>query len=391
MQSFDFDAVHSRIGTGSIKYEQNTKTSTQGIIPMWIADMDFKIPPAVENALISSADHGIFGYTMTDTEYDDLITAWYKKRMSWQIRPGWILKAPGVMFAIAASIQALTNPGDAVLICQPVYYPFAKIVSANNRKLIVSELKLNNGKYEIDFADLEEKIATNSVKIFLLCSPHNPVGRVWSKDELILIGQICTKHDVIIISDEIHSDFIFDGQHTPIASLSEEIADRTITCTSPTKAFNLAGLQAANIIISNERLLRKVRKASLATGYSNLNTMAIAATKAAYRDGEEWLDELLSYLKGNYDVLKDAFPENGEISLIHPEGTYLAWLDCRKLGLTDSELDDFFINKAGVQLHLGSIFGTGGNGFVRMNIACPRSILFEAVTRIKNAIQNGGR
>lgn len=240
------------------------------------------MPPAVGESLQYVTEHGIFGYTLTDAEYDDLIISWYKKRMSWQIRPEWILKVPGVMFAIAASIQALTNPGDAVLICQPVYYPFAKIISSNNRRLVVSELKLNKERYEIDFADMEEKITQNSVKIFLLCSPHNPVGRVWTREELLSIGEICLRHNVIIISDEIHSDFIFNGYHIPIASLSEELADRTITCTSPTKTFNLAGLQEANIIISNERIRHKVQKACLATGYSNLNTMAIAATKAAF-------------------------------------------------------------------------------------------------------------
>lgn len=388
MGSFDFDAVHSRIGTGSIKYELNEDESYKDVIPMWIADMDFKVPPAVGESLRAVTEHGIFGYTLTDAEYDDLIISWYKKRMSWQIRPEWILKVPGVMFAIAASIQALTNPGDAVLICQPVYYPFAKIISSNNRRLVVSKLKLNKERYEIDFADMEEKITQNSVKIFLLCSPHNPVGRVWTREELLSIGEICLRHNVIIISDEIHSDFIFNGYHIPIASLSEELADRTITCTSPTKTFNLAGLQAANIIISNERIRHKVQKACLATGYSNLNTMAIAATKAAYRDGEKWLDELLSYLAENYAVLKEAFPENGKISLIPPEGTYLAWLDCRKLGMTDSELDDFFTNKARVRLHLGSTFGAGGKGFVRMNIACPRSVLSEAIARIGRAVQN---
>lgn len=391
MQSFDFDTVHSRVGTGSVKYEQNLKESYKDIIPMWIADMDFMVPSSVEEALHSAATHGIFGYSLTDSEYDNSIVTWYKNRMSWQVRPEWILKTPGVMFAIAASIQALTEPDEAVLICQPVYYPFASIISANHRKLVVSELALKEGKYEIDFADLEEKIVKNSVKIFLLCSPHNPVGRVWTKEELLRIGEICLRHNVTIISDEIHSDFIFDGRHIPIASLSKKIADRTITCTSPTKTFNLAGLQVANIIIANENIRHKVRKACLATGYSNLNTMAIAATKAAYRDGEEWLDELLSYLKANYHILKGAFPKDGIISLIHPEGTYLAWLDCRKLGLKDSELDDFFINKAGVHLHLGSTFGSGGSGFARMNIACPRSVLLSAIARIGNAVQKGGK
>lgn len=386
MQIYDFDTVHNRIGTGSIKYEQNRSHSPQSIIPMWIADMDFKAPPTVTEALNRAVEHGIFGYTLTDNEYDELIISWYAKRMEWEIRPEWILKTPGVMFAIAASIIALTDPGDAVLICQPVYYPFAKVITENNRRLIVSELLFNNGRYEIDFTDLEEKIVKSSVKLFLICSPHNPVGRVWTKEELKHIGEICLRHDVIVISDEIHSDFIFEGRHTPIASLSKELADRTITCTSPTKTFNLAGLQAANIIISNDNLRSKVRKACLATGYSNLNTMAIVAAKAAYKDGEAWLDELLSYLKDNYNVLKSTFSERSNISLIHPEGTYLAWLDCRRMNRSDRELEDFFTNQAGVRLHLGTTFGAGESGFVRMNIACPRSVLLEAVTRIEKAL-----
>lgn len=360
--------------------------SPQSIIPMWIADMDFKAPPTVTEALNRAVEHGIFGYTLTDNEYDNLVISWYAKRMEWEIRPEWILKTPGVMFAIAASIIALTDPGDAVLICQPVYYPFAKVITENNRRLIVSELLFNNGRYEIDFTDLEEKIVKNSVKLFLICSPHNPVGRVWTKEELKHIGEICLRHDVIVISDEIHSDFIFEGRHTPIVSLSKELADRTIICTSPTKTFNLAGLQAANIIISNDNLRSKVQKACLATGYSNLNTMAIVATKAAYREGEAWLNKLLSYLKDNYNVLKSTFSERSNISLIHPEGTYLAWLDCRRMNRSDRELEDFFTNQAGVRLHLGTTFGAGGGGFVRMNIACPHSVLLEAVTRIEKAL-----
>ena len=386
MKIYNFDTVHNRIGTGSIKYEQSMTPSPQSIIPMWIADMDFKAPPTVTEALNRAVEHGIFGYTLTDNEYDELIISWYAKRMEWEIRPEWILKTPGVMFAIAASIIALTDPGDAVLICQPVYYPFAKVITENNRRLIVSELLFNNGRYEIDFTDLEEKIVKSSVKLFLICSPHNPVGRVWTKEELKHIGEICLRHDVIVISDEIHSDFIFEGRHTPIASLSKELADRTITCTSPTKTFNLAGLQAANIVVSNDKLRSKVRKACLATGYSNLNTMAIVAAKAAYKDGEAWLDELLSYLKDNYNVLKSTFSERSNISLIHPEGTYLAWLDCRRMNRSDRELEDFFTNQAGIRLHLGTTFGAGGGGFVRMNIACPRSVLLEAITRIEKAL-----
>lgn len=300
-------------------------------------------------------------------------------------------ESPGVMFAIAAAIRALSRPNDSVLICQPVYYPFAKIIPANDRKLVVTELVLRAGRYEIDFTDLEDKIRTNAVKIILLCSPHNPVGRVWTREELLEIGRICSQYNVYIISDEIHSDFIFtDHPHLPLASLSEELAQRTITCIAPTKTFNLAGLQASNIIIPNEKIRRRVYQECRATGYSNLNTLAIAATKAAYQNGELWLESLLSYLSGNYDALKEAFPEHGMISMIPPEGTYLAWLDCRRLGLTDSELETFFLRQARVRLHGGATFGAGGSGFVRMNIACPRSVLLEGIARIRRALDTQG-
>lgn len=388
MSSDYFDTVYDRHTAGDIKYQ--SVAGVENVIPMWIADMDFKAPPAVEEALIKSAKHGIFGYTETDEEYDSLVISWYKRRMGWSIKPEWILKAPGVMFAVSAAIRALTDEGDSVIICQPVYYPFAKIVPANKRRLVVSELQLTNGRYKIDFSDFETKIKQHSVKAFLLCSPHNPVGRVWTRDELSEIGRICCKHNVIIISDEIHSDFVYGNQqHIPISTLSEEIADRTVTCTAPSKTFNLAGLQASNIIVANTDIRRKLHGALRATGYEELNTMAIAATKAVYKDGEAWLDALLSYLQENIRILGKACTEtDGGISLIQPEGTYLMWLDCRRLGLSDMELADFFLHKAGVRLHSGTTFGAGGSGFVRMNIACPKSLLVKAITQIDNAIKS---
>ena len=379
-----FDQVYDRTNTGAIKYSKLPENT----IPMWIADMDFKSPPAVTYALTNAAQHAIYGYGDTDDEYDALIVDWYDRRIGWKIKREQILKIPGVMFGVAAAIRAVTEPDDAVLICQPVYYPFSKIIPANHRKTIVSELMLNDGRYEIDFEDFESKIKHYNVKAFLLCSPHNPVGRVWTKDELTKIAEICLKYGVYIISDEIHSDFIYCGHnHTPIASLSEELADRTITCISPTKTFNLAGLQAANIIVPNKILRQRIKRECEATGYSHLNIMAVAATKAAYKDGEEWLDALLEYLQQNLALLRSAFPKDYPVSALNTEGTYLAWLDCRKLNLSPSELDDLFLKKAGVWLHNGHTFGAGGQGFMRMNIACPKSILCEAIERIKAAIE----
>lgn len=326
-----FDPKYDRTGTGAIKY----RNLPENTIPMWIADMDFKSPPAVTDALIKAAQHGIYGYGDTDDEYDTLIVDWYDRRIGWKIEKEQILKIPGVMFGVAAAIRAVTEPNDAVLICQPVYYPFAKIIPDNHRRTVISELVLKNGRYEIDFENFENKIKQEKVKAFLLCSPHNPVGRVWSRTELAEIARICLKNGVYIISDEILSDFIYPGyNHIPIASISNEIADRTITCLSPTKNFNLAGLQAANMVVPNKQLRIRIKKECVATGYSHLNIMATAATKAAYQQGEEWLEGLLQYLGQNVALLRTSFPEDAPVYALNLEGTYLAWLDCRKLKMS---------------------------------------------------------
>lgn len=435
-----FDQIWDRSHTGSIKYDLrpdgwNPQRADcrypNDLIPMWVADMDFKVPPAVEQALIASASHGIFGYTDTDPAYDEALVNWYQQRMNWTISPEWNTKTPGVIFAISAAIRALTEPGDGVLIFQPVYYPFAKVIPNHNRKLVVSPLKLTMpaadlpqadcsrqapARYEMDFEDLERKITEQNVRLVLISSPHNPVCRVWTREELTMLGEICLKHDVWIISDEIHSDLIFDGyRHIPLASISEAIADRTITCTAPSKTFNLAGLQASNIFISNQEARRKFRRACNLTGYSELNTMAVTATRAAYQCGAPWLEALLSYLQENIKLLEAAFPPvtvintddaanpagtantgihsaseqvGSRISLIHPQGTYLMWLDCRAMNRSDEQLADFFLNKAGLWLHNGSTFGQGGSGFMRMNIACPQSTIKEAISRIQLALSN---
>lgn len=377
-----FDIEHDRANTGSVKYD-----AVKSAIPMWVADMDFKVPPEVEEALVRTARHGIFGYTDTDAEYDDALASWYKRRMGWDVKPEWNVKTPGVMFGIAAALRAFTDEGDAVLICQPVYHPFAKIIPGNARRLVVSELRLSGGRYEFDFDDIETKIKENDVKIFLLCSPHNPVGRVWSRSELERIAQICLRHDVLIISDEIHSDFVYSARHTPMATLSDEVASRTITCTAPSKTFNLAGLQATNVFVSDDKLRRKLRRACNSTGYGHLNAMAIAAARAAYKYGEPWLEGLLNYLQGNVALLKDGVRSfGGKINLIQPEGTYLMWLDCRNLNFTDEQLDEFFLKKAGLLLNSGYIFGAGGSGFMRMNVGCTRKTLETAISKLSSAL-----
>lgn len=384
----EFDIIHNRRVPGDIKYKP--MKANKDIIPMWIADMDFKAPNAVKETLQNLAKHNIWGYTETDEKYDNAVISWYKRRFGWDFFSNQILKMPGVMFAISASIRALTKPYESIIICQPVYYPFSKIITENERKLVVSELKLQNGRYEIEFDDFEDKIIKNEVKMFLLCSPHNPVGRVWSIDELNRIGEICIRHNVWIVSDEIHSDFVYSNhKHIPIATLSGKLAEHCITCTSPTKTFNLAGLQNANIVISNDSVRKKVYKTGLSTGYSNLNTAAIAATKAAYTFGEEWLNSLLPYLQNNISLVREFCDNtNGFINLTEPEGTYLLWLDCRNLKLNNSELEDLFLNKAGLRLHNGTIFGKGGEGFMRMNIAAPKKIVQEAIKRLSIALES---
>lgn len=382
-----FDKIYDRTNTSAIKYTDLPESEKGTVIPMWIADMDFLSAPAITEALKKVADHGIYGYGEIDEEYKSLVIDWYNRRMGWKIEKDELLTMPGVMFGVTMALRALTKENDAVLICQPVYYPFEKVVLNNNRKLVVNELVLNNGRYEIDFKDFEEKIVKENVKVFLFCSPHNPVARVWEKSELEKIAEICLKHNVYIISDEIHSDFIYEGaKHTPISTLSEEVKMKTVTCIAPSKTFNIAGLQASNVVIADKALREKVLKERTATCNHHLNIMSIEAVKAAYKDSEEWLDGLLKYLKRNIEILKEAFPKDYKITALDMDGTYLAWLDCRKLNLSIDELNDLFLNKAGVWLHNGATFGKGGEGFMRMNLACPTSVLKEAIERIKSVL-----
>jgi cystathionine beta-lyase len=381
---FDIAPTKSKL---AIKFKNHPRLSSdKSIIPMWIADMDFKSPQSVIDSMQEVVQNGIYGYTQADDDYNDVVANWYKSRMDWNINSDEILQTPGVMFAIASSIRALTNVGDSILICQPVYFPFANVITQNNRNLVVSNLVLNNGKYEMDFDDIENKIVKENVKMLLFCSPHNPVGRVWTKDELLSLWQICSKHGVIIISDEIHSDFIYSGnRHIPFASISDDIANEIITCTAPTKTFNLAGIQSSNIIIKNEATRTAVEKSIASTGYGHLNTLAYVATKTAYQYGSEWVDELVAYLEENVKILNQGLQDT-PINLIKPQGTYLMWLDCRNMNLSDRELEKFFFEKAGLWLHNGFTFGKAGSGFVRMNIATQKATIEQAVKRIQNAL-----
>ncbi len=387
--NFDFDKPIDRTGTDSLKHDFFTERAMPcDTLPMWVADMDFAVPPAVIQALTTRCEHGVFGYTDAKEDYYRVLQHWFSRRYSWDIQPAWVVKTPGVVYAICTAVRAFTLPGDAVLIQQPVYYPFASAVKNNNRKLIVSTLRYDNGSYQMDFADLEDKIIQNNVRLFILCNPHNPVGRVWTKEELTRIGEICIRHNVLVLSDEIHADFIHAGHsHTVFASITPAFADNTVTCTSPSKTFNLAGLQISNILISNESLLRRFKQEIHRTGYDEPNIMGIVACKAAYEHGEEWLDALLVYLADNValvrDFVRDRLPK---ISLVEPEGTYLVWLDFSRLGLSDDALNELIIHKAKLWLDAGTMFGAGGSGFQRINLACPRSVVQEALLRIEKAV-----
>lgn len=391
---YDFDRVIDRRGSLCIKYDfAKERGKAEDVLPLWVADMDFQTAPEVLERLHGVVSHGIFGYSEGKDAYFQAVSRWYRKYFGWETKRQWLVKTPGVVFAIAAAIRAFTKEGETVLLQQPVYYPFAEAIRDNRRQLVNNPLKLSDGHYEIDFEDFEEKIIENKVKLFLLCSPHNPVGRVWKKWELEKMGEICLKHGVLVVSDEIHSDFTYPGHtHSVFASLREEFAENSIICTAPSKTFNLAGLQVSNIFIPNQELRQKFKKAVDQTGYSQVNLMGLAATQAAYETGEEWLAELKIYLKDNLEFVRTYLTERlPEIKLIEPEGTYLLWLDFRELGLTETEREELIVNKAKLWLDSGAIFGAGGEGFERINIACPRSTLRQALEQLETAVRGGRR
>lgn len=388
---YDFDKVTDRRGTNCLKYDfAPERGKPEGILPLWVADMDFPTAPEILERLEQAVRHGIFGYSEGKDDYFQAVAGWYKKYFDWEVKRNWLVKTPGVVFAIAAAIRAFTEEGDAVMLQQPVYYPFSEVIRDNRRVLVNSPLKLTEGSYEIDFADVEKKIAKNKVKLFLLCSPHNPVGRVWEEWELKKLGDLCLKYKVLVVSDEIHSDFVWPGhRHRVFASLSPEYADITVTCTAPSKTFNLAGLQASNIFISNHELKQRFKKAIAQAGYSQLNLMGLIACQAAYEEGGAWLSELKTYLEGNLAFVREYLKEQlPKIKLIEPEGTYLIWLDFRKLGLTEEEREDLIVNKAGLWLDSGAMFGADGEGFERINIACPRATLKEALDQLQKAVSD---
>lgn len=386
---YDFDKVTDRRGTNSLKYDFAAERGMpEGILPLWVADMDFPVADEITQSLEKVVRHGIYGYSEAKDSYFQAVADWMRREHGWQVEKRWLVKTPGVVYALAAAIRAFTEPGDGVLIQNPVYYPFGEVIRGNDRALVDNTLLEKDGKYTMDLEDFERKVRENHVKLFLLCNPHNPVGRVWTREELLQAGEICHKHGVLVVSDEIHHDFVYPGnRHFVFAALDGRFQEMTVTCTAPSKTFNLAGLQVSNIFIPNGELRKRFKREVDRTGYSQLNTFGLAACESAYRYGGEWLEQLKGYLKGNLDFTREYLAENiPGIRLVEPEGTYLVWLDCRGLGLSARELDRAVVEKAGLWLDGGSMFGECGAGFQRINIACPRATLREALGRLKKLL-----
>lgn len=387
---YNFDEIIDRRNTDCLKYDFAAERGKPAdVLPLWVADMDFRTAPGIIERAVADASLGIYGYTESKDDYFRAVAAWYETYFDWKVERKWLVKTPGIVFAIGIAIQALTKAGDAVMIQQPVYYPFSEVIKDNDRTLVNNELVLKDGHYEIDFEDFEEKIIRNDVKLFVLCSPHNPVGRVWTFEELRRIGEICLRHNVKVISDEIHSDFVYEGRkHYVFSTVDPAFEDISIICTAPSKTFNLAGLQASNIFIPNAQIRKAFRRQISAAGYSQLNMIGLHACQAAYETGREWLEELKVYLKGNLDYVRAYLEENlPQIKLIEPEGTYLIWLDCRALGLSEEKLEHLIVHEAKLWLDSGAIFGAVGEGFERINIACPRAVLKEALERLHRAVR----
>ena len=371
---YDFDSIVNRNTPDDIKYEKIK--GIDDLIPMWVADMDFKSPPEVTDELIRVASDGIFGYSEADSSYDEAVINWFGRRFDWDVSGDQIIKLPGVVLAISYAVRVLTENNDHVMIFEPVYGPFRRCVEGNGRRLTAEQLKIVNGHYEVDTEEMERKIIEDDVKLLIWCSPHNPGGRVWTEKELRSVSEICKKHGVFIVSDEIHADLTLYGhKHIPMAKIA---GDNCVVLTAPTKTFNIAGIQAANIISTNGDVLKKLDSEAYTTGAFGLNKMGIAATRAAYTYGEPWLTELLSYIEGNIDLLREELKDT-KLTMMEPEGTYLVWIDCS----SHMDLHKKLLKEAHVRVSEGSFFGSGGENFIRLNVALPRSVLKEALRRIK--------
>lgn len=384
---YDFDKEISRRGTNSYKWDGTEK---ENVLPLWVADMDFQTAPAIIDALRTRVEHGIFGYTRVPDSYYEAVTGWFVRRHAWSIERDWIIYTSGVVPALSAIIKALTVPGDKVLIQTPVYNCFFSSIRNNGCEVLSSPLLRTDNSYTIDFEDLEHKAADPKVKLMLLCNPHNPAGRVWTRKELERIGEICIRHGVTVISDEIHCELVFPGhEYTPFASISEEFRNHSVSCVSPSKAFNIAGLQIANIVCADAERRAKIDRAINDNEVCDVNPFGVIATQAAYNEGEEWLEQLIEYLHGNYLYMKE-FCERylPDFPVLDLEGTYLAWMDSSRLGIPSEALEERLIDEAGLWLNAGTMYGPEGEGFMRWNLACPRSRLEEALKRFVSFIEN---
>jgi len=392
-RNLDFDTVVNRKNTRSLKYDSARAAGyPEDILPLWVADMDFMTSSYVEDALAELARYNLYGYSNTQPGdgFFESVRGWMKRQHNWDVEESWHLKTPGVCFAIATAVRAFTEPGDAVIIQQPVYYPFSGLVKQNGRKVISSDLVQNeDGSYRADFEDFERKIAENRVKMFILCNPHNPVGRVWTEEELIRLGKICAEHRVIVFSDEIHGDFIWSGTHRVFQEADPSFRGFTVTATAPSKTFNLAGLQQSNIFIPDPELRRRFTAEFQKTGFDEPNIFGITAAQAVYEHGDEWYEAMKKYVAENIafadDFVREKLPG---FRMRKPEGTYLIWLDGRGTGLSPAALDEAIVRKARLWLDSGSMFGKAGAGFQRINTACPRSILREALERLESVFSD---
>ena len=383
---YDFDEIIPRRGTNSYKWDS---AGDADVLPMWVADMDFRTAPPVVEALRKRVEHGIFGYVRVPDAYYAAVTNWFARRHDWQIEKEWIIYTTGVVPALSAVIKALTVPGDKVMVQTPVYNCFFSSIRNNGCGMITNPLIYRNGTYQINFADLEQKAADPNVKVLLLCNPHNPAGRVWTKQELTRIGDICIRNNVWVVADEIHCELVFPGHiYIPFASISQEFLMHSVTCTSPSKAFNLAGLQIANIISADTDIRTKIDKAINVNEVCDVNPFGVEALMAAYNDSEEWLEELKQYLFDNYNYLRAYFSEYlPEFPVSMLEGTYLVWVDCSVLNQSSDEIVKTLLEKEKLWVNEGSLYGEIGEGFIRINIACPRQQLIEGLNRLRRALK----
>lgn len=384
---YDFDEIINRRNTNSFKWDSSIE---KDILPMWVADMDFKTADPIIKALDTRVHHGIFGYAAIPDPYYEAEVRWWDKRHNFKIKKEWIEISTGVIPSLSAVVQAFTELGDKVLIQSPVYNYFNTSITNNRCNIVLNELKYNGEYYEIDFDDFEKKASDEKVKIFILCNPHNPGGRVWNKNELERLGEICLKHNILVLVDEIHRDLVYkENKYIPFASVKEKFLMNSITCTAPSKTFNLAGLKISNIIVANEEYRKKVNRSLNVNEVAEPNVFGIEALIAAYNEGEDWLDQLLDYLQGNRDYLISFINKKiPKLKVMIPEATYLVWIDCKSLDISSKELSKKLIEEGHLRINYGSAYGEAGERFIRINIACSRALLIEGLERLEKVVKS---